>query len=99
MGSAINTTSKSKTDGGKKCKAEGKPSFIKKAGWKGTRKGATKANLWRQPQNMCSRQPGQWDASFAMALTEPRTALRERSLLPWSLPMTRLALIQIHPPE
>ena len=41
MGSTINTTSKSKTDGGKKSKAEGKPSFNKKVGWKGTRKGAT----------------------------------------------------------
>ena len=40
MGSAINTTGKSKTYGGKKGKAEGKPSFNKKAGWKGTKKGA-----------------------------------------------------------
>ena len=40
MGSAINTTGKSKTDGGKKGKAERKPSFNKKAGWKGTKKGA-----------------------------------------------------------
>ena len=32
MGSAINTTGKSKTDAGKKGKAEGKPSFNKKAG-------------------------------------------------------------------
>ena len=45
MGSAINTISKSKTDGGKKCKVEGKPSFTKKAGWKGTKKGATKAKV------------------------------------------------------
>ena len=40
MGSAINTTGKSKTDGGKKGKAEGKPSFNKKAGWKGTKERA-----------------------------------------------------------
>ena len=40
MGSAINTTGKPKTDGGKKGRAEGKPSFNKKAGWKGTKKGA-----------------------------------------------------------
>ena len=40
MGNAINTTSKSTTDGGKKCKAKGKPSFTKKAGWKGTGKEA-----------------------------------------------------------
>ena len=40
MGNAINTTGKSKRDGGKKGKAEGKPSFNKKAGWKGTKKGA-----------------------------------------------------------
>ena len=32
MGSAINTTGKSKTYGGKKGKAEGKPSFNKKIG-------------------------------------------------------------------
>ena len=40
MGSTINTTGKSKTEAGKKGKAEGKPSFNKKAGWKGTKKGA-----------------------------------------------------------
>ena len=40
MGNAINTTGKSKTDGGKKGKSEGKPSFNKKAGWKRTKKGA-----------------------------------------------------------
>ena len=39
MGSTINTIGKSKTDVGKKGKAEGKPSFNKKAGWKGTKKG------------------------------------------------------------
>ena len=43
MGTTINTTSKSKIDGGKKCKAEGKPSFNKKADWKGTKKGAAEA--------------------------------------------------------
>ena len=42
MGNAINTISKFKTDGGKKGKAEGKPSFNKKAGWKGTGKGVAK---------------------------------------------------------
>ena len=42
IGSTINTMHKSKIDGGKKSKAEGKTSFSKKAGWKGTnRKGAT----------------------------------------------------------
>ena len=42
IGSAINTMHKSKIDGGKKSKAEGKPSFTKKGDWKGTnRKGAT----------------------------------------------------------
>ena len=66
IGSAINTTSKSKIDRGKKCKAEGKPSFNKKAGWKGTQKEAAKGKPWRQPQHMCRRQQGQWDASFAM---------------------------------
>ena len=40
MGSAINTTGKSKKDGGKKGKAEGKSSFNKKADWKGTKNGA-----------------------------------------------------------
>ena len=40
MGSAINITAKPKIDGGKKGKAEEKPSFNKKAGWKGTKKGA-----------------------------------------------------------
>ena len=40
MGSAINTTGKSKTEASKKGKAEGKPLFNKKAGWKGTKKGA-----------------------------------------------------------
>ena len=40
MGNAINTIGKSKTYGGKKGKVEGKPSFKKKAGWKGTKKGA-----------------------------------------------------------
>ena len=45
MGSAINTTSKPETDRGKKNKAEGKPSFNKKVGWKGTRKGTAKAKL------------------------------------------------------
>ena len=39
IGSVINTIGKSKTDGGKKGKAEGKPSFNKKAGWKETKKG------------------------------------------------------------
>ena len=45
IGSAINTTSKPKTDGGKKNKAEGKPFFNKKVGWKGTRKGTVEAKL------------------------------------------------------
>ena len=45
MSSAINTTSKSKIDGGKKGKAEEKPSFNKKAGWKGTRKCAVEPKL------------------------------------------------------
>ena len=44
-GSAINTTGKSKTKGGKKGKEEGKPSFNKKAGWKGTKKGAAETKL------------------------------------------------------
>ena len=43
MGSTINTMHKSKTYGDKKSKLEGKPSFTKKAGWKGTnRKGLVK---------------------------------------------------------
>ena len=40
IGNVINTIGKSKTDGSKKGKAEGKPSFNKKAGWKETKKGA-----------------------------------------------------------
>ena len=100
IGSAINTTGKSKIDGGKKGKEEGKPSFNKKAGWKGIKKGAAKKqSMLRQPQTLCSRQRDQWDASFAMALTEPRIAPKEKNSVPWSLSMTRLALIQIHPPE
>ena len=43
MGNTINTSRKSKTYGGKKYKVEGKPSFNKKAGWKGIRKGAAKS--------------------------------------------------------
>ena len=39
ISNAINTTVKSKTDGCKKGKEEGKYSFNKKAGWKGTKKG------------------------------------------------------------
>ena len=43
MGSTIDTTSKSKTDGGKKCKVEGKPFFNKKASWKGAKNGVAEA--------------------------------------------------------
>ena len=43
MGSAINTTGKSKTNGGKKGKVERKPSFNKKASLKETRKGTIEA--------------------------------------------------------
>ena len=45
MGRAIDTTSKSKTYGGKKCKAEGKSSFNKKVGWKRNQKWAKEAKL------------------------------------------------------
>ena len=41
----LTTTSKLKTDGGKKNKVEGKPSFNKKFGWKGTKKGTVKEKL------------------------------------------------------
>ena len=45
MGSAINTTSKPNTDGGKKNKVEEEPSFNNKVGWKGTIKGTAEAKL------------------------------------------------------
>ena len=45
IGNAINTTSKSKKDGGKKGKAERKPSFAKKDGWKRPRKGVAESKL------------------------------------------------------
>ena len=74
MGSAINTTGKSKTDGGKKSKSEGKPSFNKKAGWKRTKKGAAETKPLETTTNFVQQTTKPVGCFICNGLTEPKTA-------------------------
>ena len=94
MGSTINTTGKSKTDvGARRARQRENLHSIRRLVGREPRRGLQKQSLLRQPQTLCSRQRDQWDAAFAMALIEQRIAQKEKNSVPWSLPMTRLALI------
>ena len=99
MGSAINTIGKFKTVGARRARQRENLHSIRRLVGREPRRGLQKQSLLRQPQTLCSRKLDQWDVSFALALTEPRIAPKEKNSVPWSLSMTRLAYIHIHPLE
>ena len=84
MGSTINTMHKTKSDGGKRFKVEGKAFTKKKKSQDGRRakRRLLDRNQWTRTLGQCSGQLEQLDASSAMILIEPKNALGVRSLLP-----------------